>query len=362
MKNASQIEQKTKVVYGDTFERYNKEEFLEFLKPLEVRLAKNGIDQAVFKDKLCLDAGCGGGRASVLMARAGAKKVISYDLTEKNIETTKRNAALFGLTNIETQHGSLLEIPFKDETFDVVWCNGVLHHTVDPDKTLQEVTRVLKVNGHFWLYLYGSGGIYWFMVDFLRAWLKHIDVKEAIAQLAVGGVPTGRIAEFIDDWYVPMLKRYTDEDVTARLKELGFAAPRYLSGGMSYDTSTRRAANQKEIIWMGGGDVRYWSQKTSKATGQNKHVLPDVDDKGSFYADAPEVLEFSRVFDLLAAEVERLEKTFSHLGQSPRILIAARMQTWLRDTMTKPDSFDGALFYRWIEEQISALKKLSSDR
>ena len=137
--DSQQIEDITKVVYGETFARYDKQEFLEFLHPLEVRLAANGIEKSVFKGKRCLDAGCVGGRASVLMALAEAKEVVSYDLSEQNIETTTRNASLFNLSNIRTHCGSLLEIPFEDQTFDIVWCNGVLHHTVDPDAGLTEI-------------------------------------------------------------------------------------------------------------------------------------------------------------------------------------------------------------------------------
>lgn len=51
----------TKAVYGKTFAEYNRDEFLEFLHPVEVRLEANGIAMDVFKGKKCLDAGCGGG-------------------------------------------------------------------------------------------------------------------------------------------------------------------------------------------------------------------------------------------------------------------------------------------------------------
>jgi 2-polyprenyl-3-methyl-5-hydroxy-6-metoxy-1,4-benzoquinol methylase len=58
----------TKIVYSETFARYNRNEFLEFLKLLQVRLKMNGITEADFRGKRCLDAGCGAGRGSILMA------------------------------------------------------------------------------------------------------------------------------------------------------------------------------------------------------------------------------------------------------------------------------------------------------
>lgn len=40
-------------------------------------------------------------------------------------------------------------IPFPDGYFDVVFCSNVLDHTTDPQKTIHEIQRVLKQNGHF---------------------------------------------------------------------------------------------------------------------------------------------------------------------------------------------------------------------
>lgn len=353
--NQTAVETMTKAVYGETFARYSREEFLDFLRPLEVRLAVNGIPAAMFNGKRCFDAGCGGGRGTVLMARAGASEVIAYDLAPQNLMTTARHAALFDLHNVRTQCGSLLEIPYPDESFDIVWCNGVLHHTVDPDRALQEVVRVLKVGGHLWLYLYGAGGIYWFMVDFLREWLRDIDVRWTLAALLLAGTPTGRIAEFIDDWYVPILKRYTVADVSRRLQELGIAHPRYLKAGMPYDTSMRRG-EERENLWMGEGDIRYWGEKTSAATGQNAHMLPDVNNKGSAYPDPPQVRAFATDFSALTEAVTKIESVYRDLGKTARISLAARMQTWLRDTLARPEPFDSEAFHFWLRVQTQTLQ------
>lgn len=350
-----QIEAITKIVYGETFGRYSKEEFLEFLNPLVVRLSSNQISEQVFKGKRCLDAGCGGGRASIMMARAGASEVVSFDLSEQNIETTKRMAKLFDLKNVTTHCGSLLEIPFDDESFDIVWCNGVLHHTVDCDRGISEILRVLKTGGNFWLYLYGSGGIYWYLMDFLREWVKEIGIQESITYMAINEVPTGRIAEFIDDWYVPMLQRYTRADIETRLTELGVGEVRYLKGGMTYDTSERRGSAQ-ENIWMGDGDLRYWGKKTGQAKGNSKR-LPSIDNKGSAYTDAKEVTQFSEDFAQLQKAVTKFETAFPTLGKGIRISISAQLQTWLRDRMTVPKPFDGAEMHSVIQSKIETVEK-----
>ena len=53
-------------------------------------------------------------------------------------------------------------------------------------------------------------------------------------------MPVRRIAEWIDDWFVPVLQRYTVDDVRRRLEELGFAGATALAQGTHYDTSQRR--------------------------------------------------------------------------------------------------------------------------
>ena len=233
---------------------------------------RNAIDlREAFAGKRCLDAGCGGGRATIMMAEAGAARWSRS--TYPRPTCRRRGCALQqrGCDNVVGVEGSLLEVPFEDESFDVVWSNGVLHHTGDTDGSLKEITRVLRPGGWMWLYLYGSGGIYWHMVDWVRETLRDVDVSACIAQLRLQNVPVRRIAEWIDDWFVPVLQRYTVEDVRRRLEELGFSGATALAQGTHYDTSQRRiGASDQEIELMGDGDVRFWSREDRPALGQRR--------------------------------------------------------------------------------------------
>ena len=200
-------EQVTAIVFGDTFSLYDEQSFDEFVAPLYIRLKNNGIDTDVFRGKRCLDAGCDGGRGSILMAQCGAKEIVGVDFSATNIESCRKRAEQKGFKNMSFHQHSLMELPFEDESFDIVWCNGVLMHTVDPDKGLKEISRVLKKGGYMWLYVYGAGGIYWYMIDWIRGTLKNIDVKDCIYQLRVMEMPIRRIAEWIDDWFAGCLSK-----------------------------------------------------------------------------------------------------------------------------------------------------------
>src|SRR5438132_184565 len=92
-------EQLTAIVYGDTFALYDEKSFDEFIAPLRQRLRANGISPDLFRAKRCLDAGCGGGRGSILMAESGAKEVVGVDLSATNVESCRKRAAQKGFAN-----------------------------------------------------------------------------------------------------------------------------------------------------------------------------------------------------------------------------------------------------------------------
>jgi ubiquinone/menaquinone biosynthesis C-methylase UbiE len=334
-------EQVTAIVFGDTFSLYDEQSFDEFVAPLYIRLKNNGIDMDVFRGKRCLDAGCGGGRGSILMAQCGAKEIVGVDFSATNIESCRKRAEQKGFKNMSFYQHSLMELPFEDESFDIVWCNGVLMHTVDPDKGLKEISRVLKKGGYMWLYVYGAGGVYWCMIDWIRGTLKNIDVKDCIYQLRVMEMPIRRIAEWIDDWFAGYLRRYTHSDVEICLKELGFVDTDRLKFGTIYDTSQRKQeANMHEVHLMGEGDLRYFCKKDKGMVGDT-HYLPDSPQcEGSCFSDAPEVTQFFVPLDHLTENLKRLEKRKGHEISSFKILVCRSVHTKVRNLLETEGPFD----------------------
>ena len=60
----------------------------------------------------------------------------------------------------------------------VIWCYSSC--AANTDKCLKELTRVLKVGGILKLFIYGSGGIFWYSIKHLRKILKNIDTEYII--------------------------------------------------------------------------------------------------------------------------------------------------------------------------------------
>jgi SAM-dependent methyltransferase len=114
-----------------------------------------------------LEVGIGLGVDFVRFARSGARAV-GVDLTEAAVESARRLLALEGLagTALASDAESL---PFDDESFDIVYSWGVLHHTPDTSRAVNEVYRVLRPGGEARIMLYALDS--WFA---LGVWLRQI--------------------------------------------------------------------------------------------------------------------------------------------------------------------------------------------
>lgn len=123
---------------------------------IDVVLGFNGRGFSVYQDKDVLDAGCGTGRESMYIASQGGR-VTAFDMTEGSLEVAELQAGKHDFKHpIKFVNGSVLDMPFEDETFDIVLSSGVIHHTLYPEKAFSELARVLKPNGYLILFVYNT--------------------------------------------------------------------------------------------------------------------------------------------------------------------------------------------------------------
>lgn len=95
-----------------------------------------------------LDCGCGPGTVTIGLARIVAPAtVIAIDIDEEQLNIAYENAKKAGISNIEFKQASTLNLPFEDNTFDVVFSHAVLHHLKHPALALIEQKRVVKDGG-----------------------------------------------------------------------------------------------------------------------------------------------------------------------------------------------------------------------
>jgi 2-polyprenyl-3-methyl-5-hydroxy-6-metoxy-1,4-benzoquinol methylase len=103
-------------------------------------------EAAIIGDGKVLEIGCGMGFASLEFIRRGCR-VTATDLTPSAIEITRQHYEVENVVAEDVRVENVLDLSFADETFDAVWANGVLHHTGDTRKAIQEIRRVLKPDG-----------------------------------------------------------------------------------------------------------------------------------------------------------------------------------------------------------------------
>lgn len=93
-----------------------------------------------------LDIGCGAGRLlqKIHAVTHAPAKFYGLDISEKLCEISRRNNPY-----TEVTRGDAEALPYKDDTFDIVFMTEALEHLLDYDKALSEVRRVLKPRGVF---------------------------------------------------------------------------------------------------------------------------------------------------------------------------------------------------------------------
>lgn len=105
------------------------------------RIAGGTLD--IFKGKNVLEAGCGAGRFTEILLKAGAN-VWAADLSvavDANYENCKNHSSYF------LCQADILSLPFPLEQFDIVVCIGVIQHTPDPEKTIEILCSHVKPGG-----------------------------------------------------------------------------------------------------------------------------------------------------------------------------------------------------------------------
>lgn len=120
--------------------------------------------------KKILEIGVGAGTDHLQWARSGAE-CYGVDLTDSAIEITKRRLELYGFES-NLQRFDAEKLPFEDHCFDLVYSWGVIHHSENPQKIIDEARRVLKPGGLFIGMIYGKYSFWSFNLWIRKALLK----------------------------------------------------------------------------------------------------------------------------------------------------------------------------------------------
>src|SRR5262245_24640395 len=116
--------------------------------------------------KRILEVGVGAGTDHLQWARAGAI-CHGVDLTDAAIETTRARLRTYGF-DADLRRVDAETLPFDDNSFDVVYSWGVIHHSQKPESIIAEIHRVLRSGGLFLGMMYNRRSYAVF-----KWWVKH---------------------------------------------------------------------------------------------------------------------------------------------------------------------------------------------
>ena len=172
---------------------YSKTELIDLLGKTENLFQKRNLLPYCempndLSNQLVLEIGSGAGGHSAVFSRRGAS-VVAIDITLERAISTAQKLQLIS-DNGRAYQGDSEKLPFRDSSFDIVYSNGVLHHTENTKKAINEVHRVLKPNGKAVLMLYARHSAAFWLNIFPRGLLTGKIFKfsepEWIGQLTEG--------------------------------------------------------------------------------------------------------------------------------------------------------------------------------
>lgn len=179
--------------------------------------------------QIVLDYGCGPGNDLVgFLLYTKAKKVIRIDISEKALEFASRRLALHRLDPKRVElirvSDSAGGLPIEDNSVDYIYCEGVLHHTTNPEAILREFHRALKPGSQACIMVYNYDSVYlhlYIAYDqmVLQNKFPDISVDEAFGRTT-------------DTEACPIARCYKAHEFISTCKDAGFRAE-YVGGYLS---------------------------------------------------------------------------------------------------------------------------------
>jgi SAM-dependent methyltransferase len=145
------------------------------------------LDQQIPHTARIADMGCGTGQLASFLALRGKREVCGVDFSSVSLGYAQSLKEKFGLENLALLQDNVLELSLPSNTYDYVFCNGVLHHTENARLGFSHVVRITRPGGFVTVGLYNSYGR---LVHGTIRWLS---------------LHTGRFGQAIADWGIEQM-------------------------------------------------------------------------------------------------------------------------------------------------------------
>ncbi len=158
-----------------------------------------------FHGQKILEAGIGAGTDFIQWVRAGAR-AYGLDLTEEAVEHVNKRLEVYGLAAEDVRVADVENLPYPDNTFDLVYSWGVIQYTPDTRKALAEIIRVTRPGGLIKIMVYNRHSL-WVLYKYLRYGMLRgrpfVNLSSLIYDRCAGGGARAFTAGEIKNWLVP---------------------------------------------------------------------------------------------------------------------------------------------------------------
>lgn len=186
---------------------------------------KTGFSPDELAGKTVLDVGCGMGRFAQVAADHGAR-VVGVDLS---VAVEAANANLGHLPDTAFLQADVFDLPIREESFDLIYSIGVLHHTPDTRAAFASLPRLLRPGGRIAIWVYADEHRWRYLVaDLLRRLTSRMDWRRLLSLCRIA-VPLGRLYRTrIGRYLFPLLPVSKHPDPEWRvLDTFDWYAPKY---------------------------------------------------------------------------------------------------------------------------------------
>lgn len=228
------------------------------------RFERNGLDPyEFFGGKVVADCGCGSGKFSHAIAKFGAKRVVGIDIGKQGLDFAQSQSKKVDYgSKVDFVYGNLLDLPFSENSFDLVWSNGVIHHTLDYEKCIQEFGRVLNKHGQLFLYVNGRFGLFEILQDTIRKSMANVPRSVFQKYVSSLGVNSGRLYWIMDCCFAPYEWK-SKNDVIKLLEKHGFSKLKQLTRGVETDQIEKISSGEPfATIKYGEGQLKFIAERS----------------------------------------------------------------------------------------------------
>ena len=204
------------------------------------------LDDEIPVDARILEVGCGTGQLSNFLGLVSRRAVFAADICLNSLRLGEAFRARWRLANVTFLQMNLFRPVFKPFSFDLVICNGVLHHTSDPGEGFQSIARLVRPGGYILVGLYNKYG------------RLYLDLRRLVFGLSGGRfrwldprLRNTSLSElrkqtwYLDQYQHPLESSHTIGEVLSWFKRAGFA---YVNG-IPRSTPTATALSEGDRLF-----------------------------------------------------------------------------------------------------------------